>query len=244
MQDEKTTIQAEQLPPKPKISDLIKLPVYILSFIFLGIIFGYLAFKVLSFGRTVEVPDMYGKSMVEAKELLTKNRLSLEIEGEDYDAIIPAGYILRQDISAGDKVKEQTNIKVILSRGTRIKSVPMLVNETLSKAETLLSQKGVKITKKIMVHSDVIEKGRIVAQKPRPDEEASDQIIVLVSLGHYDIFYYCPDFKGMSVEYVEELAEKLNLVTAIKGSGNYIMGQKPEPGNRIKAGDTIYLQTE
>jgi beta-lactam-binding protein with PASTA domain len=222
-------------------SNLIKFPIYMLAFILLGLIFGYLTFKVLSFSRTVEVPNLYGKSPLESNKLLTRNGLYLKIEGEDYDPAVPPGNILRQDVPPGNKVKERRGIKVVISKGPRVKSVPLLVNETLLDAEPMLLQKGLKIAKVIMVHSDTVEKDKIVAQKPGPDEEVSDHITVLVSLGPYDVIYHCPDFKGMSFEQAKDIIKKLNLTIETEGSGEEIETQKPEPGRRVKAGDTIHL---
>lgn len=223
-------------------SNLIKFPFYMLAFILLGLIFGYLTFKVLSFSRTVEVPDLYGKSPLESNRLLTRNGLYLKIEGEDYDPAVPSGNILRQDVPAGNKVKERRGIKVIISKGPRVKSVPMLANETLLNAESMLFQKGLKIAKVIMVHSDTVEKDRIVAQKPEPDDQVSDHITALVSLGPYDIIYHCPDFEGMSFKQAKEIIKKLNLKIETEGSGEEIETQKPEPGKRVKTGDTIHLK--
>jgi beta-lactam-binding protein with PASTA domain len=225
-----------------KMNNLIKFTLYMLAFIFLGLIFGYITFKALSFSRTVEVPDLYGKSPLESNKLLTKNGLYFKIEGEDYDSTVLAGNILRQDIPAGEKVKEQRAIKVIISKGPKVKSIPNLVNETLINAESILLQKGLKIAKVIMVHSDTAEKDRIVAQKPGPDEQVSEHVTVLVSLGQYDVIYYCPDFKNMSFEQAKELINKLNLKIETEGSGEKIEKQKPEPGKQVKTGDTIYLK--
>jgi beta-lactam-binding protein with PASTA domain len=223
-------------------SNLIKFPLFILIFILLGLIFGYLSFKILSFSRTVEVPELGGKSLLEANKLLTKNGLYIKIEGEDYDSTVPAGNILRQDVPAGNKVKERRTIKVILSKGPSIKSIPLLVNETLANAESILLQKGLKLAKIIMVHSDTVEKDRILAQKPEPDEQMSANITVLVSRGPYDIIYYCPDFKGMSLEQANEIIKKLNLQIQTSGAGEIIESQKPAPGKQIKASDKIFLK--
>lgn len=225
-----------------KIRNLAKYPVYILSFIILGLVFGYLTFNVLSFSRTVEVPDLHGRSLLESNKLLTDRGLYLKIEGEDYDSYIPQGNIVRQDIPAGNKVKERRGIKVVISKGPRVKSVPMLVNETLANAETLLSQEGLKVAKVIGVHSDIVEKDKIVAQAPDPDGPVSDEITVLVSLGPYVRLYHCPDFKGMSAEQAQQLIKKLNLAAETEGSGEKVEAQKPEPGKQIKTGDTIHLK--
>jgi beta-lactam-binding protein with PASTA domain len=229
-------------PLQKEISNLIKVPFYMLSFILLGLIFGFLTFHILSFSRTVEVPDLYGKSSVEASKLLRGKGLNLKIVGEDYNSTILPGHILKQDIPARKKVKEGRGIKVILSKGPRVQSIPMLVNETLSNAEALLIQEGLKIAKVIRVHSDEIEKDRIVAQNPEPTEKVSDYITVLVSSGPHEVIYYCPDFKDMSVDDAKELTERLNLKMETSGSGDRVRAQKPPPKTYVKTGDTIYLQ--
>jgi beta-lactam-binding protein with PASTA domain len=222
---------------RAKIRRLARLPVYILSFIILGLVF-----NVLSFTRTVEVPDLHGQSLLEANRLLTDRGLYLKIEGEDYDSFTPHGNVIRQDIPPGNKVKERRAIKVVISKGPRVKSVPMLVNETLTNAENLLLQEGLKIGKVIGVHSDVVEKDKIVAQDPTPDGPVSDKITVLVSLGPYVRLYYCPDFRGMSAEEAQQLIKKLDLTADIEGSGEEVERQKPDPGKQVKTGDTIHLK--
>jgi beta-lactam-binding protein with PASTA domain len=220
----------------------IKISFYIFIFILLGLVFGFLTFKLLSFSRTVQMPELQGKSLVEANRLLTDIGLYIKIEGEDYDAAIPQGNIIRQDIPAGNKVKERRGIKVVISKGPRVRSVPMIANETITNAETTLLQKGLKIGKVIMVHSDIVEKDKIISQKPEPNEQVSDVVTVLVSQGPYDKIYYCPDFKDMSLEQANILIKKLNLKSVTEGSGEMIESQRPEPGKQIKVGDTIYLK--
>ena len=229
-------------PIQKEISNLMKVLFYMLSFMLLGLIFGFLTFKILSFSRTVEVPDLYGKSSLEASKLLREKGLNLKIEGEDYDSSILPGHILKQDVPAQKKVKEGRGIKVILSKGPRVQSIPVLVTETLSNAEALLIQKGLKIAKVIRVHSNKIEKDRIIAQVPEPTEKVSDYITVLVSSGPHEVIYYCPDFKDMPADEAKELIERLNLKMETSGSGDLVRAQKPKPKTYVKTGDTIYLQ--
>lgn len=225
-----------------EINKIIKVFVYTIVFISLGILFGYLTFKILSFSRSVEVPDLYGKSLLEANKLLTDRGLYLKIEGEDYDNVVPQGHVIKQDIPSRQKVKEKRGIKVVVSKGPRVKSVPMLVYDSFYNAETLLLQKGLKISKIIYVHSDTIEKDKIIAQSPAPDEQITDYITVLVSLGPYERLYYCPDFRNMSLEKSQEIIRSLNLNVELQGEGEFVETQRPEPSTLIKTGETIHLK--
>ena len=227
-----------------KINDLLRILFFFVVFILLGLTFGFLTFKVLSFSRTVDVPDLSNLTLLEANETLTKAGLYLKIEGEDFDASVPAGKILRQDIPPGNKVKEKRSIKVVVSKGPRVFSVPLLVNQTVGEASNLLGRQRLRIGRVISVHSDSVEKGRIVAQKPEPDERLTDTITVLVSLGPYELTYNCPDFLGRTLEEAKALADKMGLLVEIKGSGNVILAQRPAAATPVKTGATIYFETE
>lgn len=225
-------------------SSLIRVPLLFAAFVLLGLIFGFLTFKILSFSRTVEVPQVTNTTLLEANEALSKAGLYLKIEGEDYDPVIQAGRILRQDVPAGNKVKEKRAIKVVVSKGPKVFSVPLLVNDTLPDAEAALLQTGLKIGKTISVHSDSVEKGRVVAQSPQPDERLTGSITVLVSLGPHEVTYYCPDFQTKRLDEAKEVAAKLGLAVETKGTGDMVKGQKPKPGALLRAGDTVYLDMQ
>ncbi len=227
---------------KKEINSLLRFPLYIFLFVLLGLFFGFVTFKILSFSRTVEVPELRGKSLVEANRFLNDAGLYLKIEGEDYDTEIPQGKIIKQDVPAGNKVKMRRGIKVVISKGPRINSVPLLVNETIGNAESLLTDKGLKFGKIITVHSDDVEKDIIIAQRPEPNDPVTDTVTVIVSMGPYEKIYFCPNFKGMNIEQAKFLITKLNLKLIINGEGEIVESQNPEPGRQIKTGDTIYLK--
>src|SRR3972149_2744129 len=126
----------------------------------MGLLSGYLAFKILSFSKTVE----------EANGLLIKQGLYLKVEGEDYDLVIVPGRIVRQDVPPGNKVKEQRGIKVFLSRGPKVWTIPELTGQTIDEAESAVSKSGLRIEKIIRLHSNSVEKNRVIAQRPHPDE--------------------------------------------------------------------------
>ncbi|MEK6583138.1 MAG: PASTA domain-containing protein [Nitrospirota bacterium] len=226
------------------VSKIIKVPLYVFGFVLLGLLFAYLTFKLMSFSRTVDVPDLSGKNLVEANEILSKKGLNLKIEGEEYDPSVAGGYILRQDVPAGSGVKEQRRIKVILSKGPRVQIIPSVIGESADKAESILLQNGLKVAKVIRVHSGTDERDKVISQKPGPDEKIAEKVTLIVSAGPYEVIYYCPDFQGKTPEEALQLAEKLGLKLNITGSGEKVKSQKPKAGSQIKAGDIINIQLE
>lgn len=236
----------------------LTVPLYIAGFVLLGLLSGYVAFKILSFSRTVEVPDLKGKTVFEANDILTKKGLFLKVEGEDYDPVIVPGSVVRQDVPPGNQVKEQRGIKVLLSRGPKVWSIPQVSGMSLEEAEQAIAGSGLRIEKVIRLHSDTAEKDRIIAQRPNSDETLgagapqSPQdllgqrhgLYLIVSSGPYNRVYSCPDFLGKSREEALELAHKLNLNVDISGSGERVKSQRPRPNAVVKSGETLHLQLE
>ncbi|HWR58085.1 MAG TPA: PASTA domain-containing protein [Thermodesulfovibrionales bacterium] len=236
----------------------LTIPLYIIGFILLGLFSGYMAFKLLSFSRTVEVPDLKGKTVVEANDLLTRKGLYLKVEGEDYDPVIVPGRVARQDVPPGNQVKEQRGIKVVLSRGQKVWSIPQVSGMSLEEAEQTVAGSGLRVEKVIRLHSDVVEKDRIIAQKPNPDEalgagapQSPQDLIgqrhgfsLIVSAGPYIRFYSCPDFSGKSKDEALSLARRLNLDVETTGSGEKVKSQKPKPNTIVKSGEKLHLQLE
>lgn len=223
-------------------NSFVKAALFFALFVALGLTFGFLTFKVLSFSRTVEVPSVISMTLIEADRTLADAGLSLKIEGEDFDSIVPAGKIVRQDVPAGIKVKERRAIRVVMSRGPKVSSVPLLVNETLQNAESLLIQKGLRIGKVITVHSESAEKGIVIAQNPEPDDKLTDLVTVLVSAGPHDQAYTCPDFHGKQIDEAREIAKKMSLSVETQGEGTIITAQKPKPGTVVRSGEKLYLE--
>jgi len=218
---------------------LFKLLFYFIVFIIAVTVAGFMISKVFNLGGKVEVPSLIGRDIQKAKGLLTERSLSLQIEGEDYDPEIPAGYIIRQDVSPGERVRKGSIIKVVVSKGQEMFSMPSFEGQLLEDAKLTLRNLGIKIGKITWVHSDTVEKGRIIAQRPLPGNTEGNKINFLVSLGPYEVFYKCPSFVNKPIDDVRELAETLGLKLIEQGEGNRVIFQKPEAGAVVKRGDPI-----
>lgn len=215
--------------------------IYLFLFFIVVITSGYLTFTILSFSRTVEVPELKGLSLPGANSLLSKRGLYLKVEGEEYDPIIPPGHISRQDIPSNSKVKENREIKVFISKGPKVLLTPEVADLYLNDAESIIVKNGLKIEKIIYVHSDSIEKGKIIAQRPDPEEKPGDSISLIVSAGPYQKVLFCPDFTGKDENEARDIAERLGFKLEFTGSGQRIVSQKTKPNSLIRSGEIIYL---
>ncbi|KPK00998.1 MAG: hypothetical protein AMK71_07225 [Nitrospira bacterium SG8_35_4] len=217
----------------------VKILTYFIAFVAVGVIAVLLVFEVVNFDETSHVPSMVGKSVTEAAEMLNKRKLFLNIERKEHHEEIMEGNIIAQSIEPGQKVRIGSEVGVVVSRGTAIYSMPSFEGQLLDDAKLTLVNLGIQIKKITPVHSDSVEKGKIVAQRPLPGNIDSNEIHFLVSLGPYEVSYRCPSFVNMTVDDARILAGELGIQLAEKGKGGRIIFQKPEAGVAVQKGDSV-----
>ena len=93
-------------------------------------------------GKT-EVPELVGKTVDVAKNLLTEASLKVEIEEVPNEKA--AGTVLEQSEAKGTKVDKQTTIKLKVSKGNTEKVPLNLEGKTLAEAKKILEDLGFKV---------------------------------------------------------------------------------------------------
>lgn len=169
---------------------------------------GFGSFKL--FGGTskeVEVPNIVGKTTEEAKkELLVLNLTLVEAGTEVSDQ--PEGTVLEINPKAGTKVKENSEVRVIVSGGETKLKMPDLKEYDINTAKTILNSLGLTIESSSEEYSDNVAKGQIISQDPSPDTDvsASDKITVVISKGPQIKLSTVPSLVGLTKD---EAAVKL-----------------------------------
>ncbi|MBF0566627.1 MAG: PASTA domain-containing protein [Nitrospirae bacterium] len=221
---------------------LIRIFVFFFIFSVVTVITGYITFGILTSSKNIVVPDLKGKSLLEANSILGGAKLYLKIEGEDYSSDTTSGHIMKQNIPAGNKIKEGRTISVVMSKGPRFQSMSDLRGLTLQKAQEEASSMRLKITKVIEINADSVEKNVVIGQKPSPEEKGGNDMTLIVSKGKFPVTYYCPDFMGKDSGYAEKIAESLGLVLNVVGTGGKVISQSPLPDSLIKKGDIVNIK--
>lgn len=234
-----------------KISSILRVMIiFTLAVIFLLIVF----FIILQFtikGEIVEVPDVIGKSFVDATQILNKNDLATpKIEGEKYSGEIPKGYVVDQRPSPGSKVKKGRQIKVFLSKGAEAGIVPRVIGKTITEAQMDLTARGLEIGLIVRIHSDDFpQEGTIIAHTPPPNAavQKGTKVNLLVSLGPYYRQLTMPDISGMKLENAIEFLKSRGFKLGTVGKqvsdevyeSNIILEQDPQPGTRVRSGAVV-----
>lgn len=198
--------------------------------------------------REVEVPALTGKTVNEARAVLSDIGLDLRVEeGHRIDPKVPAGQVLMQEPTSGVRTRRDRSVKVWISAGPRASTVPLLVGESERTAELRMKQEGVALIAS-EVRSEDYPAGAIVAQTP-PAKTKALEVAVLVNRGERGATYVMPDLIGINGDRAADLLRARGFRVAVVGDHPYpgvpagiVLRQNPQAGFQISPGETISLE--
>ncbi|MFR2533623.1 MAG: Stk1 family PASTA domain-containing Ser/Thr kinase [Clostridia bacterium] len=166
----------------------MKIAAIVLSFILVFIITVFTVKTIMDVTtvKNVPIPELVGKTEEEIKEVLKGTKLQYEITGEDYSSEIEEGKIISQDPSYRKNftIKENTTIKLVVSKGIEVVTIPKVAGYTYEEAEKILTDAKLKV-EKIEETSQKVQEGVVIKQEPAENTSANagDTIKVHVSTG-------------------------------------------------------------
>ena len=193
----------------------------------------------------VEVPDITGKTVSEAQQILNKLQLGIAKGGEEASDTVKEGLIIRQDLEAGTTVAAHSTVYYVISTGVADIKVPDVTGKSQTVAETTLKSSGLETEVK-QENSDTVEIGNVIRTEPAAGTEVSSgsTVTVVVSLGKEDTQVEVPNVIGVSENTAKKTLSNLNLSvvvdtgTSTKVKAGEVMAQS------IKAGTKVDQKTE
>ena len=211
---------------------------------------GFFVGSFLSYGKfwstaEVVVPDVVGKQMTLAKQILEDKNLRVKI-AETYDASVPAGQVVSQYPEAGSKVKEQRLVTVYISKGGEEIEMPDLKGLSRENAEEKLKKVGLKLGS-IYEKNSSEEAGTVIAQDPRAGSKISkgQSVDITVSKGEKKQKIALPDYRGASLDAAKAnlSSNKLRVGSLSREASSQpegtIIGQSPAAGSEVSEGTAI-----
>jgi len=191
----------------------------------------------------VPVPDLIGKTVPRARELLRGADLRLGKVTRAYDEALPAGQIVEQSVRAKDDAPFRSEIDVVVSRGPQPQPVPRVTGRTQGEATSLLQGAGFLVVVE-EEFSDDVERGRVISQRPEKGTELQpgNTVTIVVSKGPPE--FPMPDVVGMTKDAAVARLTSLGLqvdVVLVKPDGSKVVFQEPAVGATVRAGDVVHI---
>jgi serine/threonine-protein kinase len=126
---------------------------------------------VLSLGiETVIVPDLAGKTLIEAEILLDQAGLEKGDVYSESNKNVPKDYIIRQKPTPNTKIQKGAKVDIYRSLGPEYVEVPNFIGSSLMKVQSELASLGLVFDNSLIYKSSPYAKGNILDQKPLPGE--------------------------------------------------------------------------
>lgn len=205
--------------------------------------------RVTTRAREVQVPDLVGKSMKDARDLVGGLGLNLRIEEpRRTDKTIPADHVLTQEPAPGTTTRRQRSVRVRISDGQRAPIVPAVTNLTESTAHVTLTAQQIAIGYAAEIRSGDHQPGAIVAQDPAAGQRGAT-VNFVVNRAEAGTSYVVPDLIGTLGSRSVDVLRSQGFRVAISGDvpypglpGGIVVRQTPQAGFRIQQSDPITIE--
>jgi beta-lactam-binding protein with PASTA domain len=190
----------------------------------------------------VTVPDLIGKTVKYAREVLTSRGLILGDPREE-SSDQPIGTIIKQNPKAGKSVAQGQTIEVVIAVSETVQ-VPSVVGETFEEATSILEQNRLKIKKGASQENDQ-PPGTVVKQDPNPGTLVSPGYQVTVMLAKAPMVSV-PRVIGEKRKKAEQIVKEVGLILFVEeeqesdfSQSGKVLSQKPEAGEDVPRGSGV-----
>lgn len=210
----------------------------------------YTAMRVEMRSTQIEVPQLRGLTLAEAKQSVDPLNLVLEVVDQRNDPRVASGGVMEQSPRAGDSARRGRTVKLILSLGGRVLEVPDLVGQAAREVSIKLEQEGFVPGDEAHVFSLDVSRGKVMAQVPPPRATAvpNSRVHRLVSEGPPTPRWVMPDLTGLTraraARWIEQSGFRSGEVRQVSSTGRSpgeVVAQLPLAGYPIRARDIVEL---
>ena len=205
------------------------------------------AMRIAIHGREVTMPNLVGKNVAEANQMLTSRGLLLRVADRIYNEQ-PINVVIRQTPTAGLLMKVSQQAHVVLSLGQRQLQIPSLEGNTLRASRIELLRASLQIGEVSAVTAPQEPADTVLIQSPKPGAGATTpRVDVLVSQAPRETAYVMPQLIGLheiDAQHRLDMAQfkrKANYVAAPQWPHGAVIDQSPAAGSRVPASATIEL---
>jgi beta-lactam-binding protein with PASTA domain/tRNA A-37 threonylcarbamoyl transferase component Bud32 len=236
--------EAEYEPP----TERRRAAFYVVAALLILALFGLLAWLLadsLFGGPTVRVPDVVGRDVDEARDILEE--AGFEVDTEPRNSPRPEDEVLEQDPEAGGRAEEGSTVVLTISAGRRQTTVPEVVGLTLEDARDELRDARLDVGDTRREVNEEVPENEVISQDPPAGEEVDrgSEVDLVVSSGPDVVIV--PDVINQSEDSaIAEISaaglnEEVERAPSEDVDEGLVISQDPGPGEEVRSGDTVRI---
>jgi len=227
------------------------------------------AMRLAIHGQEFNVPDLRGKSPVEARRVADDAGLAASVERSYYSAAVPEGKVLSQVPSPGTVVRRGWEVRLALSLGPQRVTVPQVVGDSERAASLTLAQRRIEIESIARAVLPGSTSDQVAGQNPPANSPnvSAPRVSLLITQADSPAAFVMPSFVGQPLGTVTNTLRDAGfsvgrvtmavtptpensgtqsetngpgpLIPITSSPASIVVGQDPSPGAKVLAGSAI-----
>ncbi|MFD8966306.1 Stk1 family PASTA domain-containing Ser/Thr kinase [Streptomyces sp. NPDC059568] len=195
----------------------------------------------------VQVPDVTGAPLAEARRALKQAGLAAGIVTREFDEQTAQGAVVSSSPLAGTDVRPDSGVALVVSKGIPV-DMPDVTGESVSEATTELEQAGLKVRIAAVRVNSPEDEGTVARQSAAEGSQLARGDTVTLTVSKGPRLVSVPDVVGETTDRARSLLEAAGFVVEIDRGfpflGNTVAEQSVDGGDEAPEGSTITIKTE
>lgn len=190
------------------------------------------------------IPALKGLTPEAAQAALEKYPLLIGTNTEVFNMEIPKGFVISSEPAAGTKVKRDTPVSLVISKGVETLALASYVGKSGEQALNELTDLGFNI-KSTYAFDENILSGAVISQKPSGVDVAPKGSTINLIISKGSQFVFIPNVFSLNQIKATQVLADLQLKVVVKKLGNKKVKQVtsivPKVGSKVKRGSTVTI---
>jgi eukaryotic-like serine/threonine-protein kinase len=206
--------------------------------------------SVTRLGDDYPIPDFANRRLIEAEIQLEELGLTYKIASQEYAPGKEQGVILQQFPPVGTRVKSGREVKLIISLGQKMISIPIVAGKSVRQAMLDLETSGLTLGEIAWAFSDTLPEKVVVFSYPAAGTEIplGSRVNLMVNRGRASNYTFMPDVTGLTLEdarhRLEDKSLKVGKISRRKDDDylpDTVLEQSELEGTEVEVGTAIDL---
>jgi serine/threonine-protein kinase len=204
---------------------------------------GTVNFVVSKGAERYTIPSLLKLTPEAAVNLLAKSPLKVGEITEVFNATVPKGFVISSNPAQGTKVKRDTLVDFVVSKGVETFSLASFVGTNGEQALNELTTAGFNVTTTYAFDEKAMP-GEVISQQPAAGSDLPKGAAVEIFVSKGSAFVYIPNVMRSTQDRAVALLEDLGLKVVVKKvtkSAKLVIGIDPKVNAKVKRGSTVTL---
>ena len=189
-------------------------------------------------------PTLTGLTPEAAVKTITKFPLKIGTTTQIYSAVIPKGFVITSEPKSGKKVKRDTTINLVVSKGPETIPLASYIGKSGEQALNELTDAGFEVISTYKFN-EIVLAGAVVSQAPLGDVDAPKNSIVTLVISKGSQYVFIPNVFSLDEASAIKALKDLDLKVSVKKLGAKKLKKTtnitPKVGSKVKRGSTVTI---